>query len=126
MVRDADVVILARATAIGGSETVSPSTAEGAPATTIHRIRFSVSRVFRGDVGSLLDVADFDTSTAYPFEVGRDYLVFAEWRALGSEQRRELTPVGYYQGVYQRVDERTAVNTINGSVDLDSLPGLLG
>src|SRR5215210_9231875 len=54
MVRDADVVILARATAIGGSETVSPSTAEGAPATTIHRIRFSVSRVFRGDVGSLL------------------------------------------------------------------------
>ena len=83
-------------------------------------------RVFRGaNVSSLLDIADFDLETSYPFSVGRDYLVFAEWRSLGEARRRELVPVGYAQGVYRQVDDQTASNSPNGSVDLDELPSLL-
>lgn len=76
-------------------------------------------------IGSIIDVADFDADSAFPFEVGRRYLVFAEWRFLGSDKRRELTPVGYYQGIYPQIDDATAANAINGSVDLSRLPTML-
>ena len=121
MVETAEVIFVGRVEAIGGSEIVSPGRAAGFGLHSSHRTRFSVDEHFRGPKAAKIDVSVLDLPEFAVFEVGKDYLVFAEWRELGTSHRRGLAPSGYYQGVYALRSDNEAANEDNGSVSFDEL-----
>ena len=120
MIANAPVVFVGRVAAIGGSEVVSPASADEGPELTVHRTRFDVVEAMRGDV-SIVDVAQFDWGEPVSFEVGMSYLVFAETRQLGSLKLRYLVPYGYHQGVYEQLAPGVFGNEWNGSIAIATL-----
>jgi hypothetical protein len=119
MIANAPVVFVGRVTAIGGSEVVSPASADEGPELTIHRTRFDVVEAMRSDV-AIADVAQFDWSSVR-FELGTTYLIFAETRPLGSLKLRHLVPYGYLQGVYEQLAPGVFGNEWNGSISIATL-----
>jgi hypothetical protein len=120
------VIFVGRALDRGGSEEVTPADAvePGVPALTAHRIRFEIKKMYRGDDAPALDVTVLDIDPDFDeFELGAKYLVFAEWRELGTKAVRALVPTGYYQGSYKFTSENadTATNETNGTVDVRKL-----
>ena len=120
------VIFVGRALDRGSSEEVTPADAvePGVPALTAHRIRFEIKKMLRGDDTPALDVTVLDIDPDFDeFELGTKYLIFAEWRELGTKAVRALVPTGYYQGSYKFTSENadTAANESNGTVDVKKL-----
>jgi hypothetical protein len=114
MLADAPLVFVGRVSRVGGSEHVGGSL-------TVHRTRFEVLCALRGDMTALVDIAQFDGSDAFPFEVGETHLVFAHELSLGPKRYRALVPYGYDQGMYPRIADDVFRNRFNGSIELDDL-----
>jgi hypothetical protein len=121
MISRAPMVFLGRVSAIGGSEVVSPTSAEEGPALTVHRTRFEVLRSLRGDLPAVIDISEFDVLGAAAFEIGGTYVVFAESRSLGSSKTAAVVPFGYAQGVYRQTAADLVRNDINGSIGITRL-----
>lgn len=124
LIREADVVFVGRVTEVGGSEVVSPAAAEGV-ALTRHRVRFDVTETLFGSPGATIDISLLDIEeVSYPFEVGREYLVFGWETTLGSSRTPATVPLGYGQGVFVR-DGGSATNEINGRIEIETVARLM-
>jgi hypothetical protein len=122
MMREAEVVFLGTVEEIGGSEVVAPDVPAGLGSRSSHRTRFSVIKQWRGPRADRVDVTLLDLRQfTGVFEVGTKYLVFAQWRELGTSRSRALVPSGYDQGVYRMVSDDEARNPVNGTVNVDKL-----
>jgi len=122
MLSDAPIVFIGRVEEIGGSEVVSPSADAGLGSRSSHRTRLSVIDQFRGPTADRIDVSLLDLEQfSDVFAVGERYLIFAEWRELGTLNTRALVPSGYDQGVYRMVSDVEATNPVNGEVNIDSI-----
>ena len=109
MIREAEAVFIGTVRSVGPNESFRGF--EG------YRVRFDVSEVLRGRPAEQLEVVQSACDEIDLAEVGVTHLIFAEWRPLGEERSRALTPFGYQQGVF-RVRGDKAVNPWNGSVSL--------
>lgn len=124
LIATSKLVFVGRPVARGGSEEVTPAgfAEPEAPAATAHRIRFEVAKVLRGGDTEAVDLMVLDITDEFDrFDLGRDYLIFAEERALGSSQTPALVPTGYQQGVFRMESNERATNDPNGSLDLTLL-----
>lgn len=119
MIERADVVFVGRVSEIGGIETVDSGSPLPFPT---HRVRYQVERVLRGKKVDQIDLTDpVISEAAFPAEVDKRYLVFAEWRELGEARIRRLVPSGYWQGVYEVGSDGRASNAANGAVSIDAI-----
>jgi hypothetical protein len=118
MLGRAEIVFVGRVTDVGGSEVVTPEGATGEPfLLTRHRVRLTVQRALRGTDAEMIDVSLLDIPDAsYPFEIGKQYLVFARQTELGTTRTSAIIPDGYAQGVFALGAGGTATNPINGTV----------
>jgi hypothetical protein len=117
MVTRAEAVFVGEVAAIGGPEML-----DAGSRMEVHRVRFAVEDVLRGNRVDGIDVTDLVWSeTIFPAEVGQRYLVFAEHRQLGTNRIRRLVAFGYPQGVYRLIGGDRASNETNGTVDLETV-----
>jgi hypothetical protein len=121
LIDEAAVVFVGRVEAIGGSEVVSPGRPAAFGIHSSHRTRFRVDEQLRGARAAKIDVSVLDVPEFAVFEVGHSYLVFAEWRDLGTARRRALVPAGYFQGVFMKETDDRWINQDNGVVTLKDL-----
>ncbi len=120
MTARANVVFVGTVTAIGGVETLSVD--EEGFALTGHRVRYRIERLLRGDPVDQIDLTNLTIGEAvFPAVVGTRYLIFGEWRPLGSPANRRLVPSGYSQGVYEVTSADQASNSANGTLSIDSI-----
>lgn len=120
MIARANVVFVGVVADIGGTEILSRD--EVGFAMEANRVRYRIERILRGDPVDQIDITNLTLGeTAFPAAVGKRYLMFAEWRPLGSQRIRRLVPSGYVQGVYEVVAPDRAINATNGTVSIDAV-----
>jgi hypothetical protein len=112
MIKGATFIIVVRVVEVGGSEFVS-----GSP---YYRVRSEVVEALRGSVDATLDFALINCGGArYDFELGDEYLIFAEPLTFGGKLE-VIAPMGYQQGVFRLSEDGQATGT-RGTVDIGEL-----
>ncbi len=122
MIARANLVFVGTVAEIGGTEILSRD--EEGFALEANRVRYRIDRVLRGDAVDQIDITNLALGEAtFPAGVGERYLIFAEWRPLGSPDNRRLVPAGYAQGVYEVVGPDRATNVRKETVSIDAVAG---
>jgi hypothetical protein len=111
MIKTADAIFVGQVN--GASETL-PSK----PGLGICPVHYRVERIYRGDIGSTIDVGalcgrDFEGTTgllAPIAQVGQTYLIFAEYAKDAQSGVRTLVPLGREQGLFLVTGPEVAVN----------------
>lgn len=95
-----------------GSESVSYS--------PYFRVRSKLVEALRGSVDATLDIAILNCGGArYDFELGENYLIFAESLTFGGKLK-VIAPMGHQQGVFRLSEDGQAAG-IRGTVDINEL-----
>jgi hypothetical protein len=114
MIEGATYIVVIRVTQVGGSESVSGSH------TSYYRVRGELVEALRGTVSATFEFALNSCGGAwYDFELGRDYLVFAEPLTFG-DRLDVIAPMGYRQGVFRLSADGEAVGD-RGEVNIAHL-----
>lgn len=116
------VVFVGTVVAEGGSEGIGVAgPPESGGELTVHRVRFSVERVLRGEEVQELDVIVPDIAELDVFQAGERYLVFLESRTFGDGRVSGLSPTGYYQGSFRAIGDTARNDRTALSLSIDAL-----
>lgn len=113
---------------VGGADVVFVGAFQSAERTNLGglrgvRYRLRAEQFLRGGPAETVHLSIPDIpGLRLGLEPGERYVVFAERRRFGRKHEARLTASGYYQGVYELLDESRARNDSNGIVDLRRLP----
>ena len=123
----ATVMFVGRVVEEGGSE---PIGVKGPPESggqeTVHRVRFAVDRVVRGEDVKVLDILVPDIPGLDTFELDTDFLVFANQIVFGDGRVSGLAAIGYSQGAFRLTGADTATNEAVGDLTITQVAADFG